>query len=222
MVLDRARWLRRSDRTADALALWRRAGEAAQRDAPADELAAFWTERNLLARRLLRDGDAAGAYALAAQHGRITAGADAGRRVPGGLHRTAPAERSGRGDAAFHRSRRSVQGGDHPRPRALLARPCRRCRGRRSEAGISSAPRPGRPPSMASLPRSRWATMPRRWPAASTRCTTPPIRAIRCWRSPTARWCAPPRCWSPGTIRTGPAPSCCGWTSLRPIRPTAP
>ena len=35
-------------------------------------LAAFWTERNLLARRLLRDGDAAGAYALAAQHGRIT------------------------------------------------------------------------------------------------------------------------------------------------------
>ena len=34
-------------------------------------VAAFWTERNLLARRLLRDGDAAGAYALAAQHGRI-------------------------------------------------------------------------------------------------------------------------------------------------------
>jgi soluble lytic murein transglycosylase len=72
MMLDRARWLRRSDRTADALALWQRAGEAAQRDAPADQLAGFWIERNLLARRLLHDGNAAGAYALADAHGRIT------------------------------------------------------------------------------------------------------------------------------------------------------
>jgi soluble lytic murein transglycosylase len=71
VVLDRARWLRHADRTADALALWQRAGAAAQRDAPVEELAAFWTERNLLARRLLRDGDAAGAYALAADHGQI-------------------------------------------------------------------------------------------------------------------------------------------------------
>ncbi len=71
MMLDRARWLRRADRTADALALWRRAGESAQSDATADDLAAFWIERNLLARRLLHDGDAAGAYALADQHGRI-------------------------------------------------------------------------------------------------------------------------------------------------------
>ncbi len=72
MVLARARFLRRSDRDADALALWQGHGEAAQRDAPADDLAAFWTERNLLARRLLQDGDAAGAYALADRHGRIT------------------------------------------------------------------------------------------------------------------------------------------------------
>ena len=71
VVLDRARWLRRNDRTAEALALWKRAGEAAQRDAPADDLAGFWNERNLLARRLLRDGDAAGAYALADQHGLV-------------------------------------------------------------------------------------------------------------------------------------------------------
>jgi peptidoglycan lytic transglycosylase len=71
VMLDRARWLRRNDRTADALALWKRAGEAAQRDAPADDLAGFWNERNLLARRLLRDGDAAGAYALADQHGLV-------------------------------------------------------------------------------------------------------------------------------------------------------
>jgi len=73
MMLDHARWLRRADRTADALALWQRAGEAAQRDAAADELSGFWTERNLLARRLLRDGRTAGAYALANQHGKIPA-----------------------------------------------------------------------------------------------------------------------------------------------------
>jgi soluble lytic murein transglycosylase len=71
MVLDRARWLRRADRTADALALWQRAGAAAQRDAPADALGGFWTERNVLARRLLHDGNAAGAYALASDHGQI-------------------------------------------------------------------------------------------------------------------------------------------------------
>ena len=72
MMLDHARWLRHADRPADALALWERVGEAAQNDAPADELAGFWTERNLLARRLLHDGDAAGAYALTDRHGRIT------------------------------------------------------------------------------------------------------------------------------------------------------
>jgi soluble lytic murein transglycosylase len=72
MMLDHARWLRHADRPADALALWHRAGEAAQNDAPPDELARFWIERSQLARRLLRDGDAAGAYALANAHGRIT------------------------------------------------------------------------------------------------------------------------------------------------------
>jgi len=71
LMLDHARWLRRAERTAEALALWRQSGEAAQRAAPAEELGAFWTERNVLARRLLRDGDAAGAYALAAEHGEI-------------------------------------------------------------------------------------------------------------------------------------------------------
>jgi soluble lytic murein transglycosylase len=71
MVLDRARWLRHADHTADALALWLRAGEAAQAGVPPDQLAAYWTERNLLARRLLRDGDPRGAYALAAKHGHV-------------------------------------------------------------------------------------------------------------------------------------------------------
>jgi soluble lytic murein transglycosylase len=72
MMLDHARWLRHADRTADALALWQRDGATAQANAQPDQLAAFWTERNLLARRLLQDGNAAGAYALASDHGAIT------------------------------------------------------------------------------------------------------------------------------------------------------
>ena len=71
MVLDHARWLRHADRTTDAFALWQRTGDAAQDDAPADQLAAFWTQRNLLARRLLHVGDPADAYTLADRHGRI-------------------------------------------------------------------------------------------------------------------------------------------------------
>ncbi len=71
MMLDRARWLRHADRTTDAFALWQRAGDTAQDNAPDSALAAFWTERNLLARRLLHDGDAADAYALVDRHGHI-------------------------------------------------------------------------------------------------------------------------------------------------------
>jgi soluble lytic murein transglycosylase len=72
LLLDHARYLRRADRTADALALWQRDGEAAQntiRATAPEHLAAFWTERNLLARSLLSAGDAAGAYAIARAHG---------------------------------------------------------------------------------------------------------------------------------------------------------
>jgi soluble lytic murein transglycosylase len=47
---------------------WLDLGAAAERDAPAERRAAFWDERNLLARRRLRQGDAAGAYKLAAGH----------------------------------------------------------------------------------------------------------------------------------------------------------
>jgi len=68
IVLEQARWLRRANADADALALWQSEGTAAERAAPADRQAAFWTERDVLARRRLRDGDALGAYALAAGH----------------------------------------------------------------------------------------------------------------------------------------------------------
>ena len=55
LVLDRARALRHSGRTADAAALLAHVPDAGNPPA-------FWAERNLLARTLLRDGDAATAY----------------------------------------------------------------------------------------------------------------------------------------------------------------
>ena len=66
LMLDEARWFRRANADTAALALWERAGAAAEAAAPPERRAAFWDERNLLARRLLRAGNAPGAYALAA------------------------------------------------------------------------------------------------------------------------------------------------------------
>jgi soluble lytic murein transglycosylase len=68
IMLEHARSLRRAGQDADALALWLRDGTAAERAAPAEHLAAFWDERNILARHRLRDGDAQGAFSLAARH----------------------------------------------------------------------------------------------------------------------------------------------------------
>ncbi len=65
LVLEQARYLRRAGRDTEALAVWTSNGTAAERAAPADRLTLFWDERNILARRRLRDGDAAGAFALA-------------------------------------------------------------------------------------------------------------------------------------------------------------
>jgi soluble lytic murein transglycosylase len=68
LTLDRAKAFRHAEQVQNAAALWLRQGEQAQRAAP-DHLTAFWAERNLLVRRLLRDGDAKNAYAIAAAHG---------------------------------------------------------------------------------------------------------------------------------------------------------
>jgi soluble lytic murein transglycosylase len=65
LVYEQARYLRRAGQDDAALALWASAGSAAERAAPPQRLAAFWDERNILARRRLRVGDAAAAYALA-------------------------------------------------------------------------------------------------------------------------------------------------------------
>jgi soluble lytic murein transglycosylase len=69
LVLDQARYLRRADQDDAAAALWQAQGADAERAAPSDRQADFWNERNLMARRRLRQGDAAGAYAIAAGHG---------------------------------------------------------------------------------------------------------------------------------------------------------
>jgi soluble lytic murein transglycosylase len=69
LFLEQARSLRRTDQDAAALALWLAQARKAETAAPADRLGSFWTERMTLARKLLKDGDAAGAAGLAAGHG---------------------------------------------------------------------------------------------------------------------------------------------------------
>ncbi len=69
LFFEHAHWLRRAGQDDDAVALWRSAGAAAERAAPPERIGAFWDERNLLARRRLRRGDAATAYALVADAG---------------------------------------------------------------------------------------------------------------------------------------------------------
>jgi soluble lytic murein transglycosylase len=70
LFLEQARALRRAGADAEALALWQAQGAAAEA-ALADRGEDFWSERHLLARRRLRDGDDAGAYALASVHGKL-------------------------------------------------------------------------------------------------------------------------------------------------------
>jgi soluble lytic murein transglycosylase len=64
LTLDRARALRRADRDTDAAALLARGSDTGNPGA-------FWSERNLLARKLLHDGDAKTAYAVVVGHGQL-------------------------------------------------------------------------------------------------------------------------------------------------------
>ena len=68
MFLDQAQALRRAGQDVAAVALWAKAGTAAEKAAAAERRGMFWSERQQMARRRLRDGDPAGAYALAAGH----------------------------------------------------------------------------------------------------------------------------------------------------------
>ncbi|NHN85520.1 transglycosylase SLT domain-containing protein [Acetobacter musti] len=64
LVLDHARWMRKAQRVDDALALWKNQGFTAERDDPAAG-AAFWTERDALARALLAGGRPQEAFTIA-------------------------------------------------------------------------------------------------------------------------------------------------------------
>jgi soluble lytic murein transglycosylase len=72
-TLERARMLRRRDADIEAAAAWA-AGAAAQQGIDPAAQRAIWTERQILARKLLRLGDARTAYQVAAQHGQAVAG----------------------------------------------------------------------------------------------------------------------------------------------------
>lgn len=69
VFLMRARQLRQQERDAEAARLWLADGAAAQKDAPEAQHDAFWSERHILIRRLIRLRDAPTAYRVAAQHG---------------------------------------------------------------------------------------------------------------------------------------------------------
>ena len=64
LMLELAKWLRRAGQDDDAQKLWLALGADAERATTPEHRPAFWDERNLLARRRLRTGDAAGAYGL--------------------------------------------------------------------------------------------------------------------------------------------------------------
>ncbi len=66
MLLDLARWQRRHEQLDAALALWRGPAGAAEAAAPASRAAAFWSEREALAREMLGVGRDADALSLAA------------------------------------------------------------------------------------------------------------------------------------------------------------
>jgi soluble lytic murein transglycosylase len=70
LAFERARWLRRRDRDGEAAAAW----DGAPRPSSAEAGRVFWSERQVLARRLLRLGDARAAYAVAAGHGMAEGG----------------------------------------------------------------------------------------------------------------------------------------------------
>ena len=66
MVYELARWYRRAGQDRDAVRVWAGPGLAAEQAAPPERRAAYWDERNLLARRLLRANEPGLAYAVAA------------------------------------------------------------------------------------------------------------------------------------------------------------
>ncbi len=73
LAYERARLLRRRDQDAEAAQIWA-AAEPLQRNLPPEAARAIWVERQILSRKLLRLGDPAAAYRLAANHGQAEPG----------------------------------------------------------------------------------------------------------------------------------------------------
>jgi soluble lytic murein transglycosylase len=73
VAYERARLLRRRDRDAEAAAIWA-AAEPLQENLSPEAARAIWTERQILARKLLRLLDPANAYRVAAHHGQAGPG----------------------------------------------------------------------------------------------------------------------------------------------------
>jgi soluble lytic murein transglycosylase len=73
VAFERARLLRRRDRDNEAAAVWI-AAEPLQRGMSAEAARAVWAERQILARKLVRLGDPATAYRIAAGHGQTEPG----------------------------------------------------------------------------------------------------------------------------------------------------
>ncbi len=65
LVLELARWYRRANQDDEAAKVWTERGAAAELAAPAERQTAFWDERNLLARTLLRNHEDQLAFAVA-------------------------------------------------------------------------------------------------------------------------------------------------------------
>ena len=73
VAFERARLLRRRDRDVEAAAIWA-AAEPLQESLSPEAARAIWTERQILARKLLRLFDPADAYRVAAKHGQAGPG----------------------------------------------------------------------------------------------------------------------------------------------------
>ena len=225
LFLDQARWLRRAGQDEAALALVASDGGSGRRTrAPPDHLTAFWDERNLLARAPAAQGDAAGAYALAAGAGSTAAEQVADAEFLAGFIALRRLNDPATGRPPFRRTGRSSKAAITQARGALLARPRRRgtprqdAAARRIRRGRRLADHLLRPARRAG-PRRRPGRAERPHPAVP-RPAIGPIQQ-RCGTSPAASSPAPPRCSSPGASRTAPAPSCCGSTSWLPTPPTA-
>ena len=74
ILYERARALRRADRDAEAAVVWAQAVPYQTATVPEEGQRAIWAERQILARKTLRLGDPATAYAIAVNHGQTAPG----------------------------------------------------------------------------------------------------------------------------------------------------